>query len=257
MGNKYRMKLFSSSPNTLRIIQLLSLTMIILCPFVVDVSWQYLLVAIFMFYGYSVLGISMMLHRYYSHKSFKLHSLVKWFFTSFAVLAGRGSPLGWVYIHRIHHATSDTEKDPHSPHYNTFSFVGFRPVQENKKINHFIVKELLTSAHIKIDKYYLLLILGFLAMLSVIDYNLMFYGWAIPVFLVSITQTMFNYFAHMKGYRNFETTDYSTNNPYLWPFILGDAWHNNHHANAQLVSTKVRKYEYDPVSALINLIKVS
>lgn len=231
--------------------------MIILCPFVVDVSWQYLLVAIFMFYGYSVLGISMMLHRYYSHKSFKLHSLVKWFFTSFAVLAGRGSPLGWVYIHRIHHATSDTEKDPHSPHYNTFSFVGFRPVQENKKINHFIVKELLTSAHIKIDKYYLLLILGFLAMLSVIDYNLMFYGWAIPVFLVSITQTMFNYFAHMKGYRNFETTDYSTNNPYLWPFILGDAWHNNHHANAQLVSTKVRKYEYDPVSALINLIKVS
>ena len=208
-----------------------------------------------MFYGYSVLGISMMLHRYYSHKSFKLNSFVKWFFTAFAVLAGRGSPLGWVYIHRIHHATSDTEKDPHSPHNENFNFIGFKPVQENKKINHFIVKELLTAAHIKIDQYYLLLILGFLALLFLIDYNLIFYAWAIPVFVVSVTQTMFNYFAHMKGYRNFETTDRSTNNVYLWPFILGDAWHNNHHANAANISTKVLKYEYDPIGVLINFIK--
>jgi stearoyl-CoA desaturase (delta-9 desaturase) len=204
---------------------------------------------------YSVLGISMMLHRYYSHKSFKLNSFVKWVFTAFAVLAGRGSPLGWVYIHRIHHATSDTEKDPHSPHYDTFKFIGFKPVQETKKINHFIVKELLTTAHIKIDKYYLLVILSFLLVLSMINFDLIFYMWAIPVFVVSVTQTMFNYFAHTKGYRNFETTDRSTNNPYLWPFILGDAWHNNHHANAANISTKVLKHEYDPIGALITLIQ--
>ena len=249
------MQLFSSSPNTLRIIQLLSIALIILCPFVAEFSWQYLLLAIFMFYGYSVFGISMMLHRYYSHKSFKLNSFVKWFFTVFAVLAGRGSPLGWVYIHRIHHATSDTEKDPHSPHNENFNFIGFKPVQENKKINHFIIKELLTTAHIKIDQYYLLVILSFLILLSIINVNLIFYMWAIPVFVVSITQTMFNYFAHTKGYRNFETTDCSTNNFYLWPFILGDAWHNNHHANAANVSTKVLKYEYDPIGVLINFIK--
>ena len=249
------MQLFSSSPNTLRIIQMLSVTLIILCPFVAEFSWQYVLLAIVMFYSYSVLGISMMLHRYYSHKSFKLNSLIKWLFTVFAVLAGRGSPLGWVYIHRIHHATSDTEKDPHSPHNKNFNFIGFKPVQENKKINHFIIKELLTTAHIKIDQYYLLLILSFLILLSIINFNLIFYMWAIPVFVVSVTQTMFNYFAHMKGYRNFETTDRSTNNLYLWPFILGDAWHNNHHANAANVSTKVLKYEYDPIGALINFIK--
>jgi stearoyl-CoA desaturase (delta-9 desaturase) len=197
----------------------------------------------------------MMLHRYYSHKGFKLNSFVKWFFTAFAVLAGRGSPLGWVYIHRIHHATSDTEKDPHSPHYDTFKFIGFKPVQETKKINHFIVKELLTTAHLKIDKYYLLVILAFLLVLSMINFDLVFYMWAIPVFVVSVTQTMFNYFAHTKGYRNFETTDRSTNNVYLWPFILGDAWHNNHHANAANISTKILKHEYDPIGVLINLIK--
>lgn len=249
------MKLFSSSPNTLRIIQLLSIALIIVCPFVADVSWKYILLSVLMFYGYSVLGISMMLHRYYSHKSFKLNSVIKWFFTAFAVLAGRGSPLGWVYIHRIHHATSDTEKDPHSPHNDTFKFIGFKPIQENTKINHFIVKELLTAAHIKIDQYYLLIILGFLMLLSIINFNLIFYMWAIPVFVVSVTQTMFNYFAHTKGYRNFETDDRSTNNVYLWPFILGDAWHNNHHANAANISTKVLKHEYDPIGVLINFIK--
>ena len=249
------MRYLSSTPSTLHIIQLLSITLVIMCPFFTDISWQYVFLSMFMFYVYSVLGISMMLHRYYSHKSFKLNLFFKWFFTVFAVLAGRGSPLGWVYIHRIHHGTSDTEKDPHSPHYNTFKFIGFKPIQENTKINHFIVKELLTAAHIKIDKYYLLLILSFLVLLSIINFNLIFYMWAIPVFVVSVTQTMFNYFAHMKGYRNFETTDRSTNNLYLWPFILGDAWHNNHHANAQNISTKVLKYEYDPISVLINFIK--
>jgi len=249
------MRYLSSTPGTLRIIQFLSIVLIIICPFVTDITWQYIVLSIFMFYVYSVLGISMMLHRYYSHKSFKLNSFVKWVFTVFAVLAGRGSPLGWVYIHRIHHATSDTEKDPHSPHYSTFKFIGFKPVQENKKINHFIVKELLTTAHIKIDKYYLLVILSFLLLLSIINFDLIFYMWAIPVFVVSVTQTMFNYFAHTKGYRNFETTDRSTNNLYLWPFILGDAWHNNHHANAANISTKVLKYEYDPIGVLINFIK--
>jgi stearoyl-CoA desaturase (delta-9 desaturase) len=208
-----------------------------------------------MFYVYSILGISMMLHRYYSHKSFKLNSFVKWFFTVFAVLAGRGSPLGWVYIHRIHHATSDTEKDPHSPHYDTFKFIGFKPIQESTKINYFIVKELLTDTHIKIDKYYLLILLSFLILLSIINFNLIFYMWALPVFVVSVSQIAFNYFAHKHGYRNFATKDCSTNNIYLWPFILGDAWHNNHHAHAEKFSSKIKKHEYDPVSVLINLIR--
>ncbi len=249
------MKILSSSPNTLRIIQLLSIGLIISCLFVAEFSWMYALLSVVMFYCYSVLGISMMLHRYYSHKSFKLNSVVKWSFTTFAILAGRGSPLGWVYIHRIHHATSDTQKDPHSPHNENFNFIGFKPVQENEKINYFIVKELLTPAHINIDKYYLLFILSFLILLSIIDYNLVFYGWAIPIFIVSISQVAFNYFAHTYGHRNFETRDRSTNNIYLWPFILGDAWHNNHHARAEKVSTKVRSFEFDPLVTLISLIR--
>lgn len=251
------MKYLAANPRSLFILQIISFIVIVLGFFLAEFDFVYALMSLILFYAYSILGVSMMLHRYYSHKSFKLHPIVKWIFTVFAVLAGRGSPLGWVYIHRIHHATSDTDKDPHSPHYDTFKFVGFRPVyDDSKKINYFIVKELLTPAHIRIDKYYMLFILSFIALLAVIDYNLVVYAWALPVFAVSVSQICFNYFCHMNGYRNFDTKDKSTNNAFMWPFILGDAWHNNHHAQAQNLSAKVHWWEFDPVAVLAKLVSV-
>jgi stearoyl-CoA desaturase (delta-9 desaturase) len=249
------MKYLSATPRSLFLLQSASLIVILIGMLFIEFSWYYALLSVMFFYLYSIVGVSMILHRYYSHKSFTLNPIVKWMLTIFAVLAGRGSPLGWVYIHRIHHATSDTEKDPHSPHYDTFKFIGFRPVYDDtKKINYFIVKELLTPAHIRIDKYYMLLILTFILALCIIDYNLVYYVWAVPVFAVSVSQIAFNYFCHMSGYRNFDTKDKSTNNAFMWPFILGDAWHNNHHAQAGELSAKVRWWEFDPVAVLAKLV---
>lgn len=253
--NKITMKYLAANPQSLFVLQKISFFTIVTGTFIVEFDLLYLLIAIASFYLYSIVGVSMMLHRYYSHKSFKLNCVVKWGLTIFAILAGRGSPLGWVYIHRIHHGTSDTEKDPHSPHYDTFKFVGFRPVYDDtKKIKYFIVKELLTPTHILIDKYYMLLILIFILALCIIDYNLVYYVWAVPVFAVSVSQIAFNYFCHMHGYRNVDTKDRSTNNPLMWPFILGDAWHNNHHAYAERMSSKIKWWEFDPVAILVKLI---
>ncbi len=248
------MNLFASTPNSLVVIQILSFVITSIGAFFVNFSYFYLALLVIFFYIYSILGISMMLHRYYTHKSFELTNTFKWFFTIFAILAGRGSPLGWVYIHRIHHAFSDTEKDPHSPHNQHYRFIGFKP-KKQEKVNHFIIRDMITPVQLKIDKYYLLIILVFLLALALIDMNLVYYVWAAPIFIVSITQTMFNYFAHKHGYRNFETRDKSTNNLYLWPFILGDAWHNNHHHSAEKFDTKINKFEFDPVSVLIRLIR--
>ena len=250
------MKYLASTPQSLFILQIISLFTVVIGIFIVDYSGLNILLSIITFYILSILGISMTLHRYYTHKSFKMNSILHWCFTGIAVLAGRGSPLGWVYIHRLHHATSDTEKDPHSPHFNGFKIVGFKPIyDESKKINYFIVKELLTKTHINIDKYYMLFILLYVIMLGLINFDLIFYLWALPVFAVSVSQLAFNYFAHKHGYRNFVTKDRSTNNIYLWPFILGDAWHNNHHAHAEKSSSKIKKHEYDPISVLIYFIR--
>jgi fatty-acid desaturase len=250
------MKYLSSTPTSLFILQIISLIAIVFGIFVVDYSNMYLLSSIVMFYVLSILGISVTLHRYYSHKGFKMTSALHWFCTGIAVLAGRGSPIGWVYIHRMHHATSDTEKDPHSPHFNTFKFFGFKPVyDESKQINYFIVKELLTKTHINIDKYYMLFILAYILLLGLININLIFYMWAVPIFAVSVSQVAFNYFAHTYGYRNFQTKDRSTNNVWLWPLIMGDAWHNNHHGNPASMTTQMKWWEIDPADYLIRMIR--
>jgi len=249
------MKMFESNLNTLNKIQNFTLIMSIIGIFYFDFTALNISLVIVSFYVYSILGLSMTMHRYYAHKSFKMNFIFHWLFTLIAILTGRGSPLGWVYIHRLHHAFSDTDKDPHGPKTMGFKLFGFTPIEAKTKPNFFLVKELMTPSHLFINKYYLLIILAWLLILGTINLHLIYFIWILPIFCIQLSQNCFNHFAHKSGYRNFDTKDDSTNNTWLWPFILGDAWHNNHHANADKTTTQIKKYEFDPVAKYINLIK--
>jgi stearoyl-CoA desaturase (delta-9 desaturase) len=249
------MNFFSSNANTLNKIQLFTVITSITGLFYFDFTLLNVLLTIFSFYVYSIFGLSMTLHRYYTHKSFEMHPILHWVFTFISILTGRGSPLGWVYIHRLHHAFSDTDKDPHGPKTMGFKLFGFKPIEVQTKPNLFIVKDLMNPKQMFINKYYLLIILAWLVVLSIIDIQMIYFTWILPVFLVQLSQNSFNHFAHIYGYRNFETKDNSTNNFLLWPFILGDAWHNNHHANADKITTQIKRYEFDPVAKFISLIR--
>jgi stearoyl-CoA desaturase (delta-9 desaturase) len=200
----------------------------------------------------------MTLHRYYSHKSFEFKNiLLKWIFTILAILTGRGSPLGWVYLHRKHHAYSDTNQDPHSPKYLGYKLFGFSHYkkQEEEKMQLFLVKDLVTKEQLFIHKWYMLIMLVFIVSFALINIELFYFVWVIPAFLIQISQYNFNYFGHMFGYRNFDTKDDSRNNIWLFPIILGETWHNNHHTNPKNMSTTVRKFEIDPLHWFIKLIK--
>jgi stearoyl-CoA desaturase (delta-9 desaturase) len=216
-----------------------------------------IVLSVISFYVLNILGIWMTLHRYYSHNSFQFkNSNLKWFFTLIALLAGRGSPLGWVYLHRKHHAYSDTEKDPHSPKYTGYKLFGFQHYkkQESEKMNLFLVKDIMSPEQLFIHKWYMIILLPIILFLSLISIELLYFIWIVPAFLIQLSQYNFNYFGHMYGYRNFATKDDSRNNILLFPFILGEAWHNNHHANSNRNSTKIKKHEYDPVAVIIKLI---
>lgn len=178
-------------------------------------------------------------------------------FTYIAIIAGRGSPLGWVYLHRKHHTYSDTNQDPHSPKYLGYKLFGFSHYkkQEEEKMQLFLIKDLVTKEQLFIHKWYMLIILAFIVSFALINIELFYFVWVIPAVLIQISQSTFNYFGHMKGYRNFETKDDSKNNKWLFPLILGEAWHNNHHANSKVCSTTIKSNEYDPVVMIINLIK--
>ena len=75
-------------------------------------------VASFLFFNLwiSGLGMSVGFHRYFTHKSFETSKFWWWAMLIGGSLAGQGSPIFWVALHRQHHPSSDTAKDIHSPH---------------------------------------------------------------------------------------------------------------------------------------------
>jgi stearoyl-CoA desaturase (delta-9 desaturase) len=77
----------------------------------------------------------------------------------------------------------------------------------------------------------------------------------LPVAVVHFSQAAFNYFAHVSGYKNAESREQSTNNFFLWPFIMGDAWHNNHHTSAGSFTTKQKAWEIDPAAWFIKAVR--
>jgi stearoyl-CoA desaturase (delta-9 desaturase) len=125
---------------------------------------------------------------------------------------------------------------------------------EKEKMKIFLVKDLMNGQQLFFHKYYFLIIISFVALLSIYDIELAYFLYVLPVTLVHLCQNHFNYFGHLYGYRNFDTRDNSRNNIWLFPFILGEAWHNNHHHNPSLISTKVKYYEIDPIAWIIKRI---
>ena len=120
-------KYLQSTTDTLNYIQYSAIAIAVAGIFLVDFTLGNIALAVAFFYVFSILGLSLTLHRYYSHKNFKFkNELLRKIFTVIAILAGRGSPLGWVYIHRLHHRHADTENDPHGPETIGFRFFGFK-----------------------------------------------------------------------------------------------------------------------------------
>jgi len=249
-------KYAQSTENTLNYIQVFAVLTAVIGIQFVNFSVSNLLLAVLFFYIFSILGVSLTLHRYYSHKSFEFkYDFLRKIFTYIALLAGRGSPLGWVYIHRLHHRHSDTDKDPHGPETLGFRLFGFKPIDTtDKKTKVFLIKDFLNKEHLMYHNNYMFFVITFVAILWSIDFSVLYFCYILPLLGIQFSQNCFNYFAHKTGYRNHKTKDNSTNNFLLWPFILGDAWHNNHHANLGKLSTKERWWELDPVVTVAKVV---
>jgi stearoyl-CoA desaturase (delta-9 desaturase) len=55
-------------------------------------------------------------HRMLTHRSFRTSKPVEYFFAAAGSMAVQGPVINWVADHRKHHAHTDEEGDPHSPH---------------------------------------------------------------------------------------------------------------------------------------------
>jgi len=244
--------MFKSTSNSVFLVVLCALVISSIGIYFYTLGLKEIVTVLIFYFLYFGVGVSMMLHRFYSHKSFTFKSvIVQKLCTIITVLAGRGSPMGWVYVHRVHHAYSDTDKDPHPPN-SPMMLLPHRTKVE--KINLRLIKDLLNKENIFINDWYVLIHIVFVLALTLINPWLTVFVWAIPVCITGSMMDVVTYCNHFIGYRNFETKDNSRNIFILGYLALGEGWHNNHHANASNYSFQHKWWEFDPIALIIKIL---
>src|SRR5215210_5409493 len=78
-------------------------------------SWPALITAVILYWVAGSLGIGMGFHRLVTHRGYKVPKPVEYFLVLCGSLAIEGGPIEWVTTHRMHHAHTDRDGDPHTP----------------------------------------------------------------------------------------------------------------------------------------------
>ena len=220
-------------------------------------SWWWLATIV----GYvcmKMLGVSAGYHRLFCHGGYAVNTFTKRLLLWFAIISGQGSPIYWIGIHRgYHHRHADTDKDAHSPRHGFWhSYILW--MFKMRKMSIRSVVDLLndpdmTFAH----RHYIKIFWISHLIVALINFELWLYlmGFAAFITLHSfLIQTSVTHL-HWAGYRNYNVKDDSVNVPWLFPLILGEAWHNNHHGEGRNPNYGRRWWELDPTFWLINLIR--
>jgi stearoyl-CoA desaturase (Delta-9 desaturase) len=198
--------------------------------------------------------------------------------TTFALLGSaaiEGPVISWVADHRKHHAFSDQEGDPHSPHAGheggwrgalrglLHAHVGwlFIHTQRGKKTRY--APDLMKDPQIQwVDRTFLYWAIGGLLPVPFLlgwliggtvtaGLTAILWGGLVRVLLLHHVTYSINSLCHFFGRRRFDTGDESRNLAWLAPITLGEAWHNNHHAFPTSAAHGLRRWEVDPSAAVI------
>ncbi len=202
------------------------------------------------------------LHRLLSHRSFKVTRFTENILSLLSVISTVGPTMSWVSTHRIHHAKTDTDLDPHSPNINRkFSFIRGLQVWlgygwKMHKLTPLLVKDLMRNpVHKFIFDNYFKLLISYIIILFLIDPVLVLFAYALPMTGTILLVGIVNVLGHVHGYRTYETRDLSTNSWIANIFSMGDGWHNNHHANPQNYRAGEKWWEWDLMGRIIDVIR--
>ena len=75
-------------------------------------------------YILTVEGVTLGFHRLLTHRSFQTYKPVQYALAIVGSMAVQGPVMNWVADHRKHHAHTDQEGDPHTPHGHGSGFKG-------------------------------------------------------------------------------------------------------------------------------------
>ncbi len=226
-------------------------------------TWQALVLCVVFHWITGGLGITLGFHRLFTHRSFKVPRLLEYFFAICGTLACQGGPISWVVTHRLHHAYSDEEKDPHSPLVGFFwAHMGWclknNPMVLGETVQNRIAPDLMRDPVIRfIEKTHIL----WTALLAVVFYawgGWPFVVWGVFVRLVLVYHATWfvNSAAHVWGYRTYRSNDQSTNLWWVALMTYGEGWHNNHHAFQTSARHGLQWWEFDTTYLTIRFLEI-
>jgi stearoyl-CoA desaturase (Delta-9 desaturase) len=210
-------------------------------------------------------------HRYAAHGAFRMNIFwerVFFIFTYITQGSSYMSPRAYAIMHRMHHAYTDTEKDPHSPTYskNVFQmmwrtrriyidiFKGKIEPEERftKNLPEWPVFDRWANSHASRILWSVVYIALFVWLSSSLWLLLL-----LPLVLIMgpLHGAIINWFAHKYGYSNFKLKNTSRNLFSLDIFMLGESYHNNHHKHPSNINFGRRWHEFDPVYPIILLLR--
>jgi stearoyl-CoA desaturase (Delta-9 desaturase) len=223
-------------------------------------------------------GITVGFHRMLTHRSFRTHKPTEYMFAILGSMAVQGSVIAWVADHRKHHAHTDVEGDPHSPHVGHgdgtagvlrglwHAHTGWLLSEQGRADWKKYAPDLYEDQGMRrINRYFVPLVVLGLAIPALAGYLLtgsllgaatgLLWGGLVRVFFVHHVTWSVNSVCHFLGSRRFDVEDRSTNVFWLALPSLGESWHHNHHAFPRSAVHGLRRWELDPSAVLIGAME--
>ena len=232
------------------------------------VDWSDLAVMLIM-YLVSCYGVTLGFHRLLTHRSFQTFKPVEYTLAILGSTAVQGPVMSWVADHRKHHAHTDQEGDPHSPHGHGgaiaglwYAHMGWLFEASGTSEHSRYARDLYEDRGMRVihRTFGLWVLVGLLMPFGLgylIDGTLAgaltaaLWGGPVRIFALHHVTWSINSVCHFFGTRRFAVEDHSTNVFWLALFSLGESWHHNHHAFPRSALHGLRWWEIDPTAWLI------
>ena len=241
------------------------------------VGWTDIGVMVFMYY-LSGLGVTIGFHRLLTHRSFQTHKPVEYVLAILGSLSVQGPVMSWVADHRKHHAHTDQEGDPHSPHVGHgsgfkgavkglwYSHMGWLFDRAGQAAHDRYAKDLYEDPGMRaIHRWFPgIAVVGILIPFGIgyaVDGTLggaltaALWGGAVRIFLLHHVTWSINSVCHFFGTRRFDVQDHSTNVFWLAILSFGESWHHNHHAFPRSAMHGLRWWEVDTSALIIRAMR--
>jgi stearoyl-CoA desaturase (Delta-9 desaturase) len=219
-------------------------------------------------YVITAMSVTVGFHRLLTHRSFQTPKWLEYAFAVVGSMAVQGPVNSWVADHRKHHAHTDKEGDPHSPHVGHgdgvrgvlaglwHAHTGWLLTEQGRAAAERYARDLHEDSGMRfISRHFVWFVAASLAIPAAIGYAVtgtalgaltgLLWGGLVRIFLLHHVTWSINSVCHFLGTRRFQVDDESRNVFWLALPSLGEAWHHNHHAFPRSAVHGLRGWELD------------